>query len=611
MPLAPAAAAWLRNAGARYHRIEDFYREEELSRLAADRFAEVARWAESVDRYLQVRVPEFREAGFGPTRLYFFFVAWLANAVFIRGYALARLAEALAPARISWFQPPAMKFEVGPDLGYFTSSISLWKLSLPHWAGTLATSTWPRPPVDGDAVMPARLAVDGLHAAPRWALGRHRAIIRREGLSGYALRVADNLWSALTKPFPRRRRLEGGALFLQGNYDLRSLERVLVRRLPCLHWSDVVGAAAMPSEVADMRHHLAALWSSGARSPEIRLPFSVEGVDFWPVVEPRFRLFWNDIIPAMWGHYVLARRFLSRRRPAVVVAPYAEAVWQAPTLAAARKLGIPTVVYQHGGMVGVCELPVFRETDRYVADHMLVYGDGVKAYFDEDDLRRGADRATTTAVGSARLDAVRAGRRRWTSLRRRARPVVLYIAEQLRGNAHYLNCNGYPDVSFYELQANLVDLFGEFPHIHFIYKAFADHLPNPIPEATRRVANIETVGFLERRATTLMWDADLIVLDMPSTALLECLLTPKPLVVFADSRSLRMREEAKRLLRRRCLLTDTPEEFLAELRRVLSMGTFAQFARSDDSFLSAYGTHLNDGRSADRAADAICRIAGC
>ena len=610
VPLAPAAAARLIAAGVDYPRIEDFYSDEELCAGAADRFAALARWADDVDRSLQDVVPEFRDASFPPARLYFFFLAWLANAVFIRSHALTRLADALVPSTMSWFEAPALGDDVDVDLGYFSSRVSLWKLCLPHWTRDHEIAVAPRPGLADSRVSDA---VDRRIGPPPRGLGRHRAIIRREGVRGYGRRVTATLSAPLMRPLRRTPSLRGSVVLLQDGHDVGALAPVLRRRLPCVRWTD---APVEPDRsVLDVATRLRAAWGAVTTMADVRDAFRVDGADFWPVVEGRMRRFWEDIVPAMWGHYRAAHRLMSAQRPAIVVASYAEAPWQAPTLEAARALGIPTAIYQHGGMLGVCELPVFRDTDRRVADHMLVYGDGVKAYLDDDDARHATPRATSIVVGSARLDALRrrapsAARRFARSVPRLRRPVVLYIAEQLRGNAHYLNCNGYPDVSFHELQARFIALFREFPAIRFLYKVFADHVPNPIPDAAAGAPNIEMVGLLERRVTTLMWDADLIVLDMPSTALLECLLTPNPIVVFADARSLRMREEAKRLLRRRCTLAETPDAFLAEVRRMLEARAFAPLARPDDAFLRAYGTHLNDGRAAERAADAICRLAG-
>jgi hypothetical protein len=119
---------------------------------------------------------------------------------------------------------------------------------------------------------------------------------------------------------------------------------------------------------------------------------------------------------------------------------------------------------------------------------------------------------------------------------------------------------------------------------------------------------VRVVPYLEGKVTTLTWEADLIVFDIPSTALLEALATTAPIVVFADRRSLLMRSEAKDKLRRRCTLSETPDEFIADLRRMLAAGRFERVNEPDTAFDRAYASADGDGGSAERAATAIISI---
>jgi hypothetical protein len=210
-------------------------------------------------------------------------------------------------------------------------------------------------------------------------------------------------------------------------------------------------------------------------------------------------------------------------------------------------------------------------------------------------------------IGSARLDAVR---RPSSACRRRRRRSVLYVPDVLRGNLRYLSCNDYPDVSYYELQARVVALFGEFPDVDVLYKAFNDTVPNPILTALDRPSNVRAVGYTEAKITTLMWEADLVALDIPSTALLECLLTPAAIVVYADARSLRLRPEARQALQRRCVVAENPDAYLDGLRAWLTAPEHRRTAGSDDTFLREYGVAEGRGRVASRAADAVLEIAG-
>ena len=142
-------------------------------------------------------------------------------------------------------------------------------------------------------------------------------------------------------------------------------------------------------------------------------------------------------------------------------------------------------------------------------------------------------------------------------------------------------------------------------NVRLVYKAIVGtHNGNLLPQIVRQRLS-DAIIVENIRVTDLVWAVDSIIVDHPSTALLEVLMTNKPLLVYADKHSLRMFDEAKALLRKRATLVETTEEFVAQVEVFLKDGKFAELSEPDDAFLSAYGTHLSDGLSAMRAANAI------
>jgi hypothetical protein len=598
LALTPVAAARLVRAGVAYRRVEDFCAEEEFCRGAADRVADLRRWADRLDGSLAEAVPEFRASGFVPARGYFFFLAWLANALFYRARGLNAVGRAVRFDRVTWFRAD-VPGDFGDDLGFRTSLPSLWGAVIPHWVTNLAATSHSEPSVASPEV-----ARSGGRLGK--TLGRHRALLRREGGAAYLRRCLRALAAPVHAVSRSPASAEGAVILLHDGYDVGITADALRRRgQRCVRWQDLEVAVTAPS--LSVKARLAALWQRLADDDRLAAPFRDAGVDLWPVAAPRLRRFVTEVVPTMHAHFEGACARFRRERPAGLLAAYAEDVWHAPTFDAARACGVPTVVYQHGGLLGVCEDPLWRETDRYIADHFLVYGDGVARYLEDDDRRYGPPRARTVIVGSARLDRFRT-RRRAGGHRARRRPVVLYVPDMLRGNIRYLSCNDYPDVSFFELQCRLVGLFREHRDVDLIYKAFNDTIENPVVAEAAALPNVRVVRYLEGKVTTLMWEADLIVFDIPSTALLEALVTTAPIVVFADRRSLLMRSEARDKLRRRCMLSETPDEFIADLRRVLAAGRFERVSEPDPAFERAYASADGDGGSAERAAEAIISV---
>ena len=150
-----------------------------------------------------------------------------------------------------------------------------------------------------------------------------------------------------------------------------------------------------------------------------------------------------------------------------------------------------------------------------------------------------------------------------------------------------------------------------FPGIRLLYKDFGstNHLWNPIPDCIRReIPNGKVI--LAPSLSQLVWAVDAIILDHALTALGEALLTRKRIIVYDGGQptSELVPPESKVLLRKRAIVGDTPDEFVNQVRSFLEAGDFSEVSEPDDEFLCAYGTYLNDGRSAERAAEVILEI---
>jgi hypothetical protein len=146
------------------------------------------------------------------------------------------------------------------------------------------------------------------------------------------------------------------------------------------------------------------------------------------------------------------------------------------------------------------------------------------------------------------------------------------------------------------------------PDVQFIYKPFPEEPADPI----RQVISAECPNCVvtDIRLPQLFPVADAVVLDIPSTGLLEALLHPLPVMLYSDPRFTTLRPEARRLLGARVRLVEDPELFAKDLGTWLSERPWEHEAPVDDRFLREYGVHLGDGQSSVRGADAVERVAG-
>jgi hypothetical protein len=589
----PEAAWRCLSRGLPYQKLEDFYDEAIFCGLSGPITALQMEWVERLDAGLLEGVPQFRESDFRPARMHSFFLKVRSDKLFMGTCALAHWFLAGRPERVLYFTAGAATAHEQREL---LSDESVYQAILPACAAVYQI------PLVG-------LAPDGSRKADRRPMrvrDRMRALLsprqkaclrplRSLGLGGLARRLVTTHTTPL--------------LVFQHGYDVSVVARLaLARGWRCREFTEILGAGPprIPSSPT-LVGGLSALWERLAGESWFRRPFQWLGVDLWPVAEPQLRYWWHHIIPQTWQAFTMGKERFARHRPAAVLArsphePVAEGV-----VHAGRTLGIPTFTYQHGGFEGSCECVMFEIADMRIADVRLVYGPGVEDYYRERLSRWPGPEGRVLSVGSARLDALKtpdaaAGSAR---LRRRlgvkpGRPMVLYVPTMYMRNRRYIACEDYGNVPYFELQARIVEVMREFPHIDFVYKAFPKPTPDPIIEMiAERCANCRVAH--HPGLPDFLRAADLSIIDLPSTGLLEALLlSSKPIVVLADRRYICLRVGARSLLQKRAALAETPDEFIALVRQVLRDGRFAEVPHPNQEFLLAYGVHADDGNSAER-----------
>jgi|GEM_PF-2276058 len=606
LAVTPEAAWRLGQRGMAYRKPEDFYDEAELCRLSQPIADLEERWVNWLDDRLQLALPELKPFDFRPARCHFYYLKVLADEVFMRAFILDRVLSACRPAEAVYFtpsQPPALEWDL-----LFRESV--YSLLLPLFAREREIKATGHE--DGQVWAGASRRAEALTAYGKTLRG-----ILPPGLRARARLLATYGWKDLLRSLKPGDRT-APKVILHPSYDVEPLWLLASSKgFRCRLWLDVRERLTDGQEESgDIQGRASRLWTELGTEPEIKRLFEYAGLDLSAAAEPRLRYWLERVVPETWQVFLSARRVLRDETPAAIVLPHTGSHVEVAALHAARSLAIPTALYQHGGFVASCEYVTWDYTDLRDADYLLSYGPDTTAYFDARAGRYKEPRAALVSVGSARLDAVRqlADVRKTDVVKQRllggqAGPLVLYVPALFFGYTRYLD-GTYPEVSYFEMQREVGRIFRDFPGIRFVYKTFkefAECFGNPVPDMLRKTCPNCTV-VQDVPLTELIWAADAIIVDFPSTGLLEALLTDSRILCYADNRSLLMTRTAKELLGRRATLTETPEAFLQELRRFLAAGNFAKESPANRDFLKAYGTHLDDGRSAERALERLAEI---
>jgi hypothetical protein len=106
-----------------------------------------------------------------------------------------------------------------------------------------------------------------------------------------------------------------------------------------------------------------------------------------------------------------------------------------------------------------------------------------------------------------------------------------------------------------------------------------------------------SVGF-----ESLLRQSDAVILDLPSTILLQALSLSKP--TFVLMRYCRYSDELERSLRRAAFCVSTATELVAPLERFVAGESYLPDA-NDSSFLRAVGTNDDDGETISRVVEVL------
>lgn len=591
--LTPQAACECELRGLDYLKLEDFF--DVTAFLEADEpmLTLQRRWADRVDAFSWASLPELRSAGLGPAGQYIFFLKLLIDTLYRATFALAHLLLAAGPRPVVYFEAP---LSGRPDETLF--------FPRPVYSAVLARSA----EVYGAeiAAMPAQ---SGATPATTGGWGARRALerslsprmvarlvaVKQHGVRGLA---STQRWGGQPEVVCHRvYDIEYAAPYLeQGGYRVTPLDSILTRNR---------------RRRRKLRHELSDLWPGLLAERFFGEPFTWAGVDLTPLALSRLERWWHQIVPAMWDASISARQRFQRRRPQAFVLYSPVTPEQHGALQAARSAGVPTVTVQHGGFEGNCDYTTYDLTDLRLADNRLAYGRATAEYLRERAVGAGLG-THVIATGSPRLDAVRSRTDQRAEVRRRLvlpddAPVVAYVPTSYQYN-WYMSRGAYLAAPYFQLLIRVTAVLARFEPVRILYKPFPEEPLDPIVRWIQR--NHPNIKVIRHTPFTELLDAaDACVIDIPSTALLEALLTPKPVLAYADARFVTLRPEARKLLSRRTLLSEKPEEFLAQLEGFLARGRFGELTNPDDSFLRAYGTDLDDGRAAERVAVALAEVA--
>lgn len=600
MALSPEADYAAECIGLTYQQIEDFYDEAELIALGIENYKVVGDFCDTLDQMIHSHLSDVPEVKYLSTHQSFHSWKILFDAILNRTFALKAMVESVKPDEIVSFKDVSIERRDGLSFRSGSAFRSVLPIVAEHYQVRL--TQMPAAMVDWQSLQSHQQRVGWLlHRLPggwcianalTWLMQERSKVSNSDFDEGQPVLVVTEMGYDVDYVVEKWRTENIGPVIMLGNIFRPFKTPVRENQM--------------------LKEKLTKMWDSTECQRRLAPYFNINGLDCYSIAYPRLHYFIFVLLPKSLNQAQFARTILDRLERGAVLS-----ILQPVACEVARHLGIPSVIYQHGSC-GYMDAPIFEHIHLYPNDYFFCYGEDIVKFLAKPvpSAHRSPDkyRAKPIAIGSAALDSISQAKNDTPSSylpsqTRKSRKVI-YAPSSLMGDQRYHTNYIYPDIWYWRLERELIEIFGRFPEIQFIAKLHPiDRVKNPIDDWFRQnpLPNVRIVRDVP--FPKFLHDADLFIMDHPSTTLVQALTTNKKIILYADRTFFRFDPHALELIRKRVVLSETKEQFFKDIERVLGEDDWALPEPVNDEFLRGYGTHLNDGRSAERAVQALVGLA--
>lgn len=354
---------------------------------------------------------------------------------------------------------------------------------------------------------------------------------------------------------------------------------------------------------------------------QFRKMFVYRGVDWYPLVEKRINHLLYSGRRLIKQVYDKVKDRCSAHRPKAFLAAICDTPACFAASFAAKSAGVPVFTHQHG-CEGYYKHFLVPYMDLMNADYFLTYGLGVNKTYADFAQKLGT---TLVATGSVKADSLRNKKTanlprnlhiKIEELRSKYKKIILYATTLYMHNFtlfRFTQGGPYSDRLLYRNQKPLIEGLLSLKGAGVIFKLIpvpCENLPDPpmlvkssqLPGSCAVIKN--EVGFID-----LLPFADMVVLDEPSTTLVEAAVLQKPIFLLTIDPKIFVNGSYE-LIRRRAVCSERPRELVEFIDKYLISGDYPADV-NDRSFVKEYSAYLDDGKSLDRVMDSVLQVTKC
>lgn len=609
--LSPFAIYELDKQSIPYKIPEDYYDSQELYHFGLDNYQKIEAFCSLIDKSIHQACPAIAKRGIKPALFSLYHLKLVYDAATIRLFQLYHIINAEKPDVIFVYNDRDYPFGISEQAPYLLfdnrESVYTRLLKLTGWKASVIVLPYVPQPEETYTQSKSSQGITG-----KFKDKLAKCLLLRPELYDLAVAIQNRAWRGFfirLKGYLTRNKnipvfLFGG----QSNWGDCREELQLAGIAPILIVPDNLGhwLSEPFSEKVNSRS-LLDVWQELKTDSEFRSFFVWQDIDFFPLVKERLQFLVERLTLACLKAYEEVSEVLRNRGIKAFLTSSLATCTAHSAAQAAHSAGIPVINWLHGS-AGYMDQPIEIYKDMMGADAFFVFGEGVVEKYAEPARRLGTG---LIPLGSASLEAVSKKK-----LQRKAKKlvplnlrkkVVLYVTTNFYQNTLYISLPPpFSDNHFWHTQQAILDVLTQHQGYTIVVKTH--HTPTYRDTPLRwyaRAKGLENCRFIrdECSFTDLLPLADVLVIDFPSTVLLQALTTSKPIFVYTGH--LHIDDQAQKLLEHRAFCRRELEDFVDALEKFLS-GRAMDVDLSDTEFLRKFGTA--GGTSGVRAAAALIDI---
>jgi hypothetical protein len=500
------------------------------------------------------------------------------------------------PDTIISFENRSLPFEPGPDENFlfFNQKDSLYTqlLKLPGWKVRVKIIPEKIPGKKKIRIESGGLKVKILKYNPY--LYDIATAFKKLGWKGVLERLKDGLIPQKNKPLLL---YGGGYNWDHSAKDLKKMKASPIVRsfLNQARWSGSISQ--------EEKEHLLIVWTELKESESFHNFFELLKIDFFPMIEERIRFIVERVTHACIKEFEEAQRKLKSKKIHALIASTFTSFSAHTFSRAANSLNIPIISWQHGAY-GYFNQPMIAYNDLMSSEVHLVLGKGVSEKYSPQAKEF---KCKIVPIGSATLDSMLQNKSTNNYKKVSGENNVLYITTNFYQNNLYISFSPpFSDNHLWITQKTIIETISRNDGYNLTVKLHPSTFYREPPlKKYSKEEKLKKCAFIgdEIRLIELIYSSDLIVLDFPSTTLLQALTTKNPIFLYAGH--LEIDKKALGMLKKRVYCFDNLQDLAQSLDKFLKKQQIGHIDLGNTEFLEHYGVHKLDGKSGERAATIV------